>query len=151
MPQGGDNVAIDPLQLTGEATGPVLALRAGLDETVTDLGRLAVATAVADAPCALAGRAARRAGPIDLRAAKLAREYLAVRACEQTPAAALEHITGTDRFTLARPRRSLHRGLADGGNRSVADSTIPSCSRELSSGGASEEVYAVGDLVERRC
>ena len=39
---------------------------------------------------------------IDVRAAGLAREFLAAHAREQTPASALETITGTDRFTLAR-------------------------------------------------
>ena len=95
----------DPVQPAGEATVQVLALLGDLDDPVTDLGRAAVATTVADALHGLAGQAGRRAAPIDLHAAGLAREYLAARACEQTSAATLEHITGTDRFTLARDFR----------------------------------------------
>ena len=92
----------DPVQPAGEATEAVMALLSDLDEPVADLGLAEVATAVADVLHALAGKAGRGAASIDLHAVGLAREYLAAHACEQTPAATLEHITGTDRFTLAR-------------------------------------------------
>jgi AraC-like DNA-binding protein len=57
---------------------------------------------VADALRVLGGVAERRAAPIDLAAVGLARDYLAAHAYEQTSAATLERVTGSDRFTLAR-------------------------------------------------
>ena len=57
---------------------------------------------MADTLRSLGGHSGRRPARIDLRAAELARDYLAAHASEQTPASTLEAITGTDRFTLAR-------------------------------------------------
>jgi AraC-like DNA-binding protein len=56
---------------------------------------------VADALRALGG-AERRAASIDLAAVGRARDYLAAHAYEQTSAATLERVIGSDRFTLAR-------------------------------------------------
>jgi len=88
----------DPVQKPTPAIASVLA---DLDEPISDLARAEIVAAVADALRALAGAPEPRTA-LDLRAAELAREHLAAHACEQTPASALEDITGTDRFTLAR-------------------------------------------------
>ena len=85
-----------------DAGDPVLAgLLADVDEPIGDLARAEIAAAVADALRALGGRAGRggrsTCGPSSSRASTL-RPH----AREHTPATALERITGTDRFTLAR-------------------------------------------------
>jgi AraC-like DNA-binding protein len=92
----------DPVQPISEATLPIVALLRDLDEPVSDLAHAEVAVVVADALRALGGRAERSAAPIDFAAVGLARDYLAAHACEQTSAATLERVTGSDRFTLAR-------------------------------------------------
>lgn len=91
----------DPVQESAPASRVVAYLLADLDEPIGDLARAEIVAAVADVLRALAGTPEPR-GTIDLRAVELAREYLADHAREQTPASTLEHITGTDRFTLAR-------------------------------------------------
>jgi AraC-like DNA-binding protein len=88
----------DPVQRPAPAIASVLA---DLDEPISDLGRAEIVTAVADVLRALAG-APEPPAAIDLRAAEVARDYLAAHAREQTAASTLEAITGTDRFTLAR-------------------------------------------------
>ena len=92
----------DPVQPITEATLPIVALLRDLDEPISDLACAEAAATVADALRALAGQTERRAAPIDLAAVGLARDYLAAHACEQTSAATLEQVTGSDRFTLAR-------------------------------------------------
>jgi AraC-like DNA-binding protein len=91
----------DPVQQLADATRPIVALLRDIDEPVCDLARAELAATVADALRALAG-AAERPTRIDLAAVRLARDYLAAHACEQTSAARLEQVTGSDRFTLAR-------------------------------------------------
>ena len=99
---GGLPFVADPVQAIGEATRPIVALLRDLDEPIADLARSEAAAAVADSLRALSGEADNRGGAIDLAAVGLARDYLAAHACEQTPAATLEQVTGSDRFTLAR-------------------------------------------------
>jgi AraC-like DNA-binding protein len=84
------------------ATRRVASLLADIDEPISDLARAEMAATMADTLRSLAGHPGRRPARIDLRAAELARDYLAAHASEQTPASTLEAITGTDRFTLAR-------------------------------------------------
>jgi AraC-like DNA-binding protein len=88
----------DPVQRPAPA---IASLLADLDEPISDLGRAEIVAAVADLLRALAGALEPR-GTIDLRAAELARDFLAAHPREQTSASTLEAITGTDRFTLAR-------------------------------------------------
>ncbi len=99
----------DPVHEPTPATAGVLAsLLADIDEPIGDLALVELVAALADALCALSGSLAARAGPIDTRAVALVRDYLAANPREQTQAATLERITGTDRFTLSRHfRRAL--------------------------------------------
>lgn len=101
-----------PLPFVAEAVQdltPVTRRLAGyladIDEPVTDLARVEIGVTVADTLSTLSGRPAPGRAVIDARAAGLAREYLAAHAREQTSASALEQITGTDRYTLARQFR----------------------------------------------
>jgi AraC-like DNA-binding protein len=92
----------DPVQPVGPATRRLAGLLSDIDEPVSDLYRTDIAATVADLLSMLAGQPGHDRAVIDVRAADLAREYLAAHAAEQTPAAVLETITGADRFTLAR-------------------------------------------------
>ena len=92
----------DPVQDLMPASQGMAGLVADIDEPVSDLGRVEIAVTIADALSALSGQPGHDRAVIDLRAAGLAREFLVAHAREQTPASALEKITGTDRFTLAR-------------------------------------------------
>ena len=84
------------------ASQGMAGLVADIDEPVSDLGRVEIAVTIADALSALRGQPGHDRAVIDVRAAGLAREFLVAHAREQTPASALEKITGTGRFTLAR-------------------------------------------------
>jgi len=98
----------DPVQALSPATRRMARFLADIDEPVSDLHRIEIAVAAADALSMLAGRPGHDRTVIDIRAVELAREYLAAHAREQTPAATLEKITGTNRFTLTRHfRRAL--------------------------------------------
>ncbi|HZD71433.1 MAG TPA: AraC family transcriptional regulator [Actinomycetes bacterium] len=92
----------DPVHKTTPSTRLVASLLADIDEPVSDLARVEIATTLADVLRSLGGRPDRRPLTIDTRAVELARDYLAAHAGEQTPASTLERITGIDRFTLAR-------------------------------------------------
>jgi AraC-like DNA-binding protein len=92
----------DPVQAVGPATCRLVGFLADIDEPVSDLYRTDIAAAVADLLSALAGQPGRDREKIDVKAAELAREYLAAHAAEHTRAEVLERITGADRFTLAR-------------------------------------------------
>lgn len=91
-----------PVQALTPATRRVARFLADIDEPVSDLQRAEIAVTVADALTILAGQPGQSRALIDIRAVELARGYLAAHAREQVPAAALEKITGTDRFTLTR-------------------------------------------------
>jgi AraC-like DNA-binding protein len=92
----------DPVQPSPPATRLVAGLLADIDEPISDLARAGIAAALADTLRSLGGRPAHHPVRIDRGAVELARAYLAAPASEQTPAATLEAVTGTDRFTLAR-------------------------------------------------
>jgi AraC-like DNA-binding protein len=93
----------DPIQKPTGVTRLLVSLLADIDDVISDLRRVEIAAAVADMLCVLSGRRdRRRAVAVDTRAVELARDYLWANASEQTPASALEEITGEDRFTLAR-------------------------------------------------
>jgi AraC-like DNA-binding protein len=92
----------DPVQELTPAARPIASLLVDIDEPVSDLGSVDIATVVADGLLSLAGRPERRRAAIDTRAVELVREHLAAHATEQTPAASLEAIAGADRFTIAR-------------------------------------------------
>src|SRR5215471_13178369 len=92
----------DPVQELAPAARPIAALLADIDEPLSDLACVELAAAVADGLASLGGRPEGREAAIDLRAVERVRDHLAAHAREQTPAAALEAIAGTDRFTIAR-------------------------------------------------
>jgi AraC-like DNA-binding protein len=92
----------DPIQPLLPAARLIASLLADIDEPINDLSSTEIAVAVADWLVSLSGRPDRRKAAIDTRAVKLARNYLAAHAREQTSASTLEKITGTDRFTIAR-------------------------------------------------
>ena len=92
----------DPVQEVIPATRPIASLVADVDEPISELSRVEIAVAVADGLLSLSGNPDHRPGTIDMRAVALVREYLAAHACQQTPAAILEGIADTDRFTIAR-------------------------------------------------
>jgi AraC-like DNA-binding protein len=87
-----------------ERPGAVADVLADIDEPLGEMGQASAVTALADALRSLGGRPA-RTGPLDRRSVELVRDYLAVHACEQTPASTLERIAGADRFTIARQFR----------------------------------------------
>jgi hypothetical protein len=107
----------DPVQDLIPASQDMAGLVADIDEPVSDLGRAEIAVTIADA---LSGQPGYDRAGIDVTAAGLAREFLAAHAREQTPAAALEKITGTDRFTLARHFRRAFGTNPDGTGPSTA-------------------------------
>ena len=92
----------DPVQRPTPATDLLASLLAHIDEPISDLARVEIAATLADTLRSLSGQTDRSPAAIDIRGVELAREYLAAHACEQTPASALEQISGSDRFTLAR-------------------------------------------------
>jgi AraC-like DNA-binding protein len=92
----------DPVQTWAPAARPVASLLADIDEPISELGRAEIAAVVADTLLSLDGRSEDGARVVDIRAVGLVRDYLAAHACDQTPARLLEHIAGTDRFTIAR-------------------------------------------------
>ena len=100
----------DPVQMPTETTRPVAYLLARLDDPVSDLARVDMAATVADALRKLSGRPDQRPAAIDIGAVKLARDYLAAHAREQTPASTLELITGSLR-RLALARTAIESGL----------------------------------------
>ena len=83
-------------------TSVVASLLSDIDEPISDLARVEIAAALADALRRLSGGPDRRRMTIDVKAVELARDYLTAHAGDQISASTLEQITGTDRFTLAR-------------------------------------------------
>ncbi|HTJ60119.1 MAG TPA: AraC family transcriptional regulator [Candidatus Saccharimonadales bacterium] len=96
----------DPVQDMTPVASSINRLLADIDEPISELRSTEIAVAVADALLWLSGDVDRRRPTFDLRAVERAREYLAAHAREQTPAAVLEQVAGSDRFTLARHFRS---------------------------------------------
>jgi AraC-like DNA-binding protein len=95
----------DPVQALSPMARPIASLLADIDEPMSELGCVEVATAVADGLVSLSGGPDRRRDPIDTLAVERVRDHLAAHAREQTPASTLEEIAGADRFTIARQFR----------------------------------------------
>jgi AraC-like DNA-binding protein len=95
----------DPVQDVTPITGPIASLLADIDEPISELSSVEIATAVADGLLSLSGHINRGRATIDTRAVELVRDYLVEHALEQTPASTLEKIAGIDRFTIARQFR----------------------------------------------
>jgi AraC-like DNA-binding protein len=91
----------DPVQDRTPATRLVASLLGDIEEPISDLRRIDIATIIADALGMLSG-GSRHRGSIDLVAVKTVRDYLAAHPAEQTPASTLERIAGSDRFSIAR-------------------------------------------------
>ncbi len=98
----------EPVQPATRATRLLVHLLRDPDEPISDLARAEIGAVVGDVLRSLSGSRARAASAIDLRAVRLARDYLAAHASEHTPAAVLEQIAGIDRFTLARHFRRAY-------------------------------------------
>src|SRR5205814_9890162 len=92
----------DPVQKPTPATRLVASLLVDIDEPVSDLALVEIATTVAGALRSLGGRHDDRSATLDLAAVELVRDHLAAHATEQTTASTLEQIAGIDRFTIAR-------------------------------------------------
>jgi AraC-like DNA-binding protein len=92
----------EPVQELTPVVRPLASLLADIDEPISELGCVEIAATVADGLVSLSGGPDRGRASLDLRAMELVREHLAAHACEQTAAATLERIAGTDRFTIAR-------------------------------------------------
>ncbi len=92
----------NPVQELTPTTRLVASLLHDIDEPISELGRVEIAAAVADALRSLSNRTDHRRARIDIRAVELVRDYLTAHAREQTPASMLEQIAGSDRFTIAR-------------------------------------------------
>ena len=92
----------DPVQPPTPTTRAIASLLADIDDPLSDLGCAEITATVADGFLSLGGGPDRRPATIDLRAVELVRDHLAAHAREPTPAATLEVIAGTDRYTLAR-------------------------------------------------
>jgi AraC-like DNA-binding protein len=97
----------EPVQHRTPATRLFASLLADIDEPLSELAQVDIAAALAETLRELSDAPVPRSDPIDDRAVELARDYLAARAGEQTSAATLEQVTGTDRFTLARSFRRV--------------------------------------------
>jgi AraC-like DNA-binding protein len=91
----------DPVPTETAATRRLASVLADVDEPIGELRLVELVTAVADSLDLLAG-GRDDPGPVDRSAAELVREYLDAHPREQTPAATLERVAGTDRFTIAR-------------------------------------------------
>ena len=101
---GGDLPFVaDPVQQSSAATRLVASVLADIDEPIDEVAQSAIVAAIADVLRSFGSspRVASRV-TIDMPAVERVREYLAAHAAEQTPAATLERIAGTDRFTIAR-------------------------------------------------
>jgi AraC-like DNA-binding protein len=98
----------DPVLRSTASAGPLTSLLTNIDEPISDLARVEIAASVADCLRTLGGSRDRGRATIDVHAVERARDYLAANAREQTPAARLEEISGSDRFTLARHFRRAY-------------------------------------------
>jgi AraC-like DNA-binding protein len=94
----------DPVQNSTPATRLLASLLSDIDEPITDLSRVDIATIIADALRSLSGARARQTS-VDFRAVSGVRDYLAAHPAMQTPASTLERLTGLDRFSIARQFR----------------------------------------------
>lgn len=79
-----------------------------IDEPIDELGATEVAVAAADVLLSLCGHSDERPAAIDTRAVQIVRDFLEAHACEPTPAADLERVSGIDRYTIARQFRRAY-------------------------------------------
>ena len=101
--EGGDLPFVaDPVQRPSPATRLVASVLADIDEPIDEVAHAATVAAIADVLRSFGSPRERSGGTIDITAVERVREYLAAHAAERTPAATLERIAGTDRFTIAR-------------------------------------------------
>jgi len=97
-----------PVQALTPATRRIARFLAHIDEPVSELQHTEIAVTAADVLSTLGGQDSPGRAAIDIRAVELARQYLAAHAPRPVPAATLEKITGTDRFTLTRHFRRAY-------------------------------------------
>ena len=94
----------DPVQNRAPATRRLASLLSDIDEPITDLSRVDIATIIADTLRSLSGARDRHIS-VDFRAVSGVRDYLATHPATQTPASTLEQLAGLDRFAIARQFR----------------------------------------------
>ena len=94
----------DPVQNRAPATRRLASLLSDIDEPITDLSRVDIATIIADTLRSLSGPRDRHIS-VDFRAVSGVRDYLATHPATQTPASTLEQLAGLDRFAIARQFR----------------------------------------------
>ena len=92
----------DPVQELTPTFRSIACMLANIDDPISELSCAEIAVAVADGLLLLSDRPEVHRATIDIKAVEIVREYLAAHACDQTPAATLEAIAGTDRYTIAR-------------------------------------------------
>jgi AraC-like DNA-binding protein len=97
-----------PVQELTPVTRRIARFLAHIGEPLSDLQHTEIAVTAADVLSLLGGRVSPGGAAIDLKAVELARQYLAAHAPVPVPAATLEKITGTDRFTLTRHFRRAY-------------------------------------------
>jgi AraC-like DNA-binding protein len=91
----------DPVHDPTPATRELASLLDDIDEPISDLRRVEMATIIADTLRSLSGRPQRRVS-IDLAAVHIVRDYLDAHPTDQTRAHTLERLAGIDRFSIAR-------------------------------------------------
>jgi AraC-like DNA-binding protein len=91
----------DPVQDQTPATRLLTSLLRDIDEPISDLARIDIATILADTLRSLSGRTDRHV-PIDVAAVESVREYLLAHPADPTSARVLEQVAGIDRFSIAR-------------------------------------------------
>ena len=107
----------DPVQ---PVWGPVRPLAAALTTLLDDLSEplsqlraVEAAVAVTDGLVQLADHGPRQPVTLDVRAVGLVRDYLAAHACEPIRADTLEHLAGTDRYTIVRHFKAAYGTTPD--------------------------------------
>lgn len=99
----------NPVHNQGRVSTLVRWLLGSLDDPIGELACADIAATLVESLSALSGRSAdSQPGPIHMQGVRVAREYLLANAREQTSAATLEELTGTDRYTLARHFRRAY-------------------------------------------
>ena len=99
---------IEPVHELTPAARPLASFLLDIDEPIDELGATEVAVAAADLLLSLCGHSDDRPAAIDIRAVQIVRDFLEAHACEPTPAAVLERVSGIDRYTIARQFRRAY-------------------------------------------
>ena len=114
---GGLPFVADPVHDAGGAAAPLAAaltdLLADVDAPLDPVATVSATVGIADGLAVLAGGRSKRAGTIDVRAVRRARDHLRAHLAGTTTAVELEQVTGLDRYTLVRQFRAVHGTTPD--------------------------------------